>query len=43
MARGLKMGLAYDTLSDDFRRRLTVALMAIADGVKMLFLGLSYH
>jgi hypothetical protein len=34
MARGLKMGLSYDTLSDDYRRRVTVALMAIADGVK---------
>jgi hypothetical protein len=36
MARGLKMGLAFDVLSEDYRRRLTVALMAIADGVKIL-------
>ena len=36
MARGLKVGLTADTLTEDFRRRLTVALMAIADGVKLL-------
>jgi integrase len=41
MARGLKVGLAFDTLTDDFRRRLTVALMSIADGVKMLLAALN--
>jgi hypothetical protein len=41
MARGLKMGLSFDTLSDDYRRRVTVALMAIADGVKVLLAALN--
>jgi hypothetical protein len=41
MARGLKMGLSYDTLSDDYRRRVTVALMAIADGVKALLAAIN--
>jgi len=40
MARGLKVGLSYDTLTDDFRRRLTVALLSIADGVKVLLAAL---
>jgi hypothetical protein len=41
MARGLKMGLTFDTLSDDYRRRVTVALMAIADGVKVLLAAIN--
>jgi hypothetical protein len=40
MARGLKIGLPFDTLSEDFRRRLTVALMAIAEGVTVLLAAL---
>lgn len=41
MARGLKVSLAYDTLTDDFRRRLTVSLMAIADSMKVLLAALN--
>jgi hypothetical protein len=41
MARGLKMGLSFDTLSDDYRRRITVALMSIADGVKVLLAAIN--
>jgi hypothetical protein len=36
MARGLKVGLTADALTEDYRRRLTVTLMAIADNVKQL-------
>jgi hypothetical protein len=41
MARGLKVGLAFDIMTDDFRRRLTVSLMAIADSVKVLLASLN--
>jgi hypothetical protein len=41
MARGLKMGLTFDTLTDDYRRRLTVALMSIADSVKLLLTAIN--
>jgi hypothetical protein len=41
MARGLKVGLAFDVMSDDFRRRVTVTLMAIADSVKVLLAALN--
>jgi hypothetical protein len=41
MAKGLKMGLAYDSLTDDFRRRVTVALMAIAESVKVLLAAIN--
>ena len=41
MARGLKMGLSFDTLTEDYRRRLTVALMAIADSVKALLAAIN--
>jgi hypothetical protein len=41
MARGLKVSLAFDTMTDDFRRRLTVSLMSIADSVKVLLASLN--
>jgi hypothetical protein len=39
--RALKVGLAFDTLTPDFRRRLQVVLMAIADQLKVLLAALN--
>jgi hypothetical protein len=41
MAKGLKVGLSYDTLTDDFRRRLVVSLMSIAESATMLLAALN--
>jgi hypothetical protein len=41
IVRGLKIGLSFDTLSDDYRRRVTVVLMAIADSVKALLASIN--
>ena len=40
VARSLKMGLSFDTLTPDFRRRITVALMAIGEQVSALLSAL---
>jgi hypothetical protein len=41
VAKTLRVGLAFDTMTDDFRRRLTVSLMSIAESVKLLLAALN--
>jgi hypothetical protein len=41
MARGLKVNIAFEALTEDYRRRVTVVLMAMVGELKALLAALN--